>query len=331
MHPLIPLAAAAIILLLKKDGNSSLITQECHTSDAPQEERNAYIKNDLEQEQENSVTEDTEQSVERKEVSNSLPTAVTGAQQTSEAMWAIKTWKRLGYKSIHGHGNILEDMIKSKYPIGPGEEIILSPKKNDPVADIIIKRGNEVKELLQIKNEISNKCRKTVRQVMAGQYRDAKLIGSTETAKLYNAKAERLRQHGTEIQPMYDSGISTYDPRRINNKLNFRFSKGKELWCTIRGAASVGFVISAITGAVCRLGPLLRGEITLSQYCAKSIRDGAGGGLAAATGAVAATVVTAVTGQAVGGLVIPLMVGVGAAMIAANYVNGFFNMLFGWI
>lgn len=291
------------------------------------------FKRSMEQKKSDTITEKTKNTSENREVTEQakkiLSSAVIGAQQGSDAMWAIKTWKRLGYKGANVHGNILEDMIKSSYPTGPGEKIILSPKINDPVADLIIKRDNEVKKLLQIKNEMSNNCQKTVRQVMAGQYRDAKLIGSTETAKIYNA--ERLRQRGTEMQPMYDSGISTYEPRRINNKLNFRFSKGKEFRHAIRGAASVGFFTSALTGAVCRLGTLLRGEITFSRYFVKAIRDGAGGALAAAAGAVAASVVTAVAGQAVGGLVVPLVVGVGVAIIAANYVNAFFNMLFGWI
>lgn len=135
---------------------------------------------------------------------------------------AVRMSGRAGaYSPTGGKGNAFEVMYSDKKNLSnllkPDTTTTLTNSSTARQVDLVTKKGNRIIERIQCKDTPSAKgTMDTIKRVQNGQYRTTQLVGTSESAAAFNAKAPS--QGVTKV--MKDSGISTKDTTRVSNKFN---------------------------------------------------------------------------------------------------------------
>lgn len=146
--------------------------------------------------------------------------AENAAQDTFDTFILYQMEGRAGAATGTGaKGIAFEAIMKIKYNVlhlFDGTKAIFSPSSTDPEADLlIIDKAKSVIKKIQCKDGISaSQLNKTIDRIRNGQYSESELVGTTEFAEIYNAKA--VSQGSAKLA--VDSGISTETTNRIANK-----------------------------------------------------------------------------------------------------------------
>ncbi len=120
--------------------------------------------------------------------------------------------KGIAFEVMYCDKKNLENLFKPDHPV---TQFTKSPVAE--TVDLVTMTGNKVDEFIQCKDVLSNSgINKVLCQAKNGKYRNAKLVGTSETAKFYNQKAA---ENGIS-KKMIDSGISSADTNRIARKFN---------------------------------------------------------------------------------------------------------------
>ena len=173
--------------------------------------------------------------------------------------------------------------------------------------------GSKVFERIQCKDTPSvSGTAKTLKQVQNGQYRATQLVGTTESASAYNAKAA---QKGVS-KLMKDSGISTQDTSRISNKFN-GVSSTTGLVNAVGSASKVG---GAVSGGIALVESIANGDdfAETTKNVTSSALKGASSsavGTAAAEGTMIALAAAPIP------LIAKVAIGVGSGLLAGTVVS----------
>lgn len=229
------------------------------------------------------------------------------------------------------NGHILEIMGADKTNLNPinwikGVKETITASPTAQVADSVITKGGKIVEQVQYK-DCSHSIGDVVRRVKDGQYQNATLKGTSETAKVFNAYAKK---HGIATR-MKDTGISQNTTKSLGRACGAckQVSLSKAVAWSAKSGGIWGGAISGGISAVSNIVAVCKGEKDgweasgcVAKDTAGGILSGAGAAVAAtATGSVAAAGVaaTALAGTAVGTACVVaapfvVAVGVGAAI-----------------
>ena len=219
---------------------------------------------------------------------------------------------------IGGKGNALEIIYADKKNV---ENLFksgdlrtqLTKSSTATQSDLITMNGSKVLERIQCKDTPSiSGTAKTIKQVQNGQYRATQLVGTTESASVYNTKAA---QNGVS-KLMKDSGISTKDTSRISNKFN--------------GVPSTTGLVNAV-GSASKVGGAVSGGIALVESIAngddfaETTKNVTSSALKGASSSAAGTVAAEGTMIALAAAPIPLVakvaIGVGSGLLVGTVVS----------
>lgn len=209
-------------------------------------------------------------------------------------------WDSLGQQAVEraGRGPQLKGVVHeiavrdslnhSLDALREGHRAKLVAAANAPAVDVVtVRPSGGVHARYQVKDLTSEAgLRDLERRLAGGEYRSAKLIGTDETAKAWNARSP--------TKAMRASGVSSDTTRRAAHNAGARPRGGDLILGNARdiarfagGAAVVGGVISAGVAAVEGIDDLRRGRIDAAT-CAKRVAVSGATGAAAAGGRTAA-------------------------------------------
>ena len=158
------------------------------------------------------------------------------------------------------------------------------------------KDGSSVVERLQLKDiQSETGMSQLIKRVAEGDYRQAKLVGTTETAELYNDAASAKGV----AKAMIDSNISTETTQRIADKAVATAPKAASM---VKNIASSGACYAAF-GSIISLGESIVEEKDLSDTVAHTTVGGAKGFVVGSAAGAAGTAAT--YGLAAAGITTP--------------------------
>lgn len=267
-----------------------------------------------------------------------------GAKTAYESSVIARAVQRAG-SNPHLKGHIHEILIQDSRNVRNlfnGARTELTKSTTASTVDLVTMRGGKVIERIQVKDVTSNSgINKLVKQCADGKYRSAKLIGSDETAQMFNKAAEKA---GISKR-MSSSGVSSKTSTSLAQRAGATGSGtlGSAMAQAARSGGAAGAVIGAGVEAVRGVVDWSNGDADglevagrVTKAAAKGGVSGAAAGAAAtAAGAGAAAAVTAlgVTGGAavVATVGAPLLAAVGVGYVASEVFDGvcdFFSDLF---
>ena len=267
------------------------------------------------------------------------------AKTAYESSVIARAMQRAG-NNPHLKGHIHEVLIQDARNVRNllsmnGASTQLTKSTTAGTVDLVTTRGGKVIERLQVKDVTSNSgINKLVKQCADGKYRSAKLIGSDETAQMFNKAAEKA---GISKR-MSSSGVSSKTSTSLAQRAGAAGSGtlGSAMAQAARSGGAAGAVIGAGVEAVRGVVDWSNGDADglevagrVTKAAAKGGVSGAAAGAAAtAAGAGAAAAVTAlgVTGGAavVATVGAPLLVAVGVGYVASEVFDGVCDFLSDW-
>ena len=267
------------------------------------------------------------------------------AKTAYESSVIARAMQRAG-NNPHLKGHIHEVLIQDARNVRNllsmnGASTQLTKSTTAGTVDLVTTRGGKVIERIQVKDVTSNSgINKLVRQCADGKYRSAKLIGSDETAQMFNKAAEKA---GISKR-MSSSGVSSKTSTSLAQRAGAAGSGtlGSAMAQAARSGGAAGAVIGAGVEAVRGVVDWSNGDADglevagrVTKAAAKGGVSGAAAGAAAtAAGAGAAAAVTAlgVTGSAavVATVGAPLLVAVGVGYVASEVFDGVCDFLSDW-
>lgn len=267
------------------------------------------------------------------------------AKTAYESSVIARAMQRAG-NNPHLKGHIHEVLIQDARNVRNllrmnGASTQLTKSTTAGTVDLVTTRGGKVIERIQVKDVTSNSgINKLVKQCADGKYRSAKLIGSDETAQMFNKAAEKA---GISKR-MSSSGVSSKTSTSLAQRAGAAGSGtlGSAMAQAARSGGAAGAVIGAGVEAVRGVVDWSNGDADglevagrVTKAAAKGGVSGAAAGAAAtAAGAGAAAAVTAlgVTGGAavVATVGAPLLVAVGVGYVASEVFDGVCDFLSDW-
>jgi hypothetical protein len=231
---------------------------------------------------------------------------------------AVRMSGRAGANSpIGGKGNAFEVMYSDKKNLSnllkPDTTTKLTNSSTARQVDLVTKRGNRIIERIQCKDTPSAKgTMDTIKRVQNGQYRTTQLVGTTESAAAFNAKAPS--QGVTKV--MKDSGISTKDTTRVSNKFN-----GVQSSTGIANAAKSSAKLGgAFGGGIAAVESIVNGD-DLSTTTGNVASGALKGSVSGAAGTAASEATMAVLAAAPIPLAAKVVIGIGAGMFAGSVAS----------
>lgn len=190
----------------------------------------------------------------------------------------------------------------------PGTTTRLTHSSTATQADLVTVKGGKIIEKFQCKDTPSiSGTADTIKRVKSGQYRPTQLVGTTESAASYNAKA--ASSGVTKV--MKDSGISTRDTSRISNKFNGVSSSAGIANATMASAKFGG----ALGGGVAAIASIANGD-----DFSTATGNAASGALKGSLSGAAGTATSEATMVALAVAPIPLLakvaIGIGTGIVA---------------
>ena len=173
---------------------------------------------------------------------------------------AVRMSGRAGaYSPTGGKGNAFEVMYSDKKNLSnllkPDTTTTLTNSSTARQVDLVTKKGNRIIERIQCKDTPSAKgTMDTIKRVQNGQYRTTQLVGTSESAAAFNAKAPS--QGVTKV--MQDSGISMAAVESIVNGDDLSTTTGNVASGALKGSVSgaAGTAASEATMAALAAAPI---------------------------------------------------------------------------
>lgn len=215
---------------------------------------------------------------------------------------------------LGGKGNAFEIMYSDQKNLGnvlkPGTTTRLTQSSTATQADLVTTKAGKIVERIQCKDTSSiSGTADTIKRVKGGQYRATQLVGTSESAASFNAKASS----SGVTKVMKDSGISTKDTSRVSNKFN-----GVSSTTGIGNAAKVSAKLGgALGGGVAAIESIANGD-----DFSTTTGNVASGALKGSLSGAAGTVTSEATMLALAAAPIPLaakvVIGVGSGIVAGT-------------
>ena len=267
------------------------------------------------------------------------------AKTAYESSVIARAMQRAG-NNPHLKGHIHEVLIQDARNVRNllsmnGASTQLTKSTTAGTVDLVTTRGGKVIERLQVKDVTSNSgINKLVRQCADGKYRSAKLIGSDETAQMFNKAAEKA---GISKR-MSSSGVSSKTSTSLAQRAGAAGSGtlGSAMAQAARSGGAAGAVIGAGVEAVRGVVDWSNGDADGLEVAGRVTKAAAKGGVsgaaagaaatAAGAGAAAAATALGVTGSAavVATVGAPLLVAVGVGYVASEVFDGVCDFLSDW-
>ena len=211
---------------------------------------------------------------------------------------AVRMSGRAGaYSPTGGKGNAFEVMYSDKKNLSnllkPDTTTTLTNSSTARQVDLVTKKGNR-------------------KRVQNGQYRTTQLVGTSESAAAFNAKAPS--QGVTKV--MKDSGISTKDTTRVSNKFN-----GVQSSTGIANAAKSSAKLGgAFGGGMAAVESIVNGD-DLSTTTGNVASGALKGSVSGAAGTAASEATMAALAAAPIPLAAKVVIGIGAGMFAGSVAS----------
>ena len=243
-----------------------------------------------------------------------------------------------GCNNLNGH--ILEIMGADKTNLNPvnwvrGISEKLTTSTTAKTVDSVIMKGGKVIGRVQYKDTPKG-IADTIRRVKSGQYNSATLKGTTETARKFNAAAEKAGI----AKRMEDTGISGRTTKALGRACGAckQTSLARACAWSARSGGIWGGAISGGISAVSNIAAVCNGEKDGWEAAGEIAKDTAGGALSGAGAAAAATATgsvvaagiagTALAGTAIGTACVvaaPVAVAVGVGCLITSAWKGIFG------
>jgi len=234
-----------------------------------------------------------------------------------------------GGRNPHLKGHIQEVLVQDAHNVRNvlsmnGCATSLTRDTTATTADIITTRAGKVVERIQVKDVTSKSgIDKLVKQCASGKYRSARLVGSEETANLFNEAAKKA---GISKR-MSSSGVSSKTTESLAQRAGATGSGS--LGSAIGQAAKTGGYAGAALGAGFALVKgcvdIAQGKAEVGQVAKNVVIAGAKGGATGAAAGAAATAAGAGTAAAIATLgasgVVATVATVGVPLVAAAAVG----------
>lgn len=219
--------------------------------------------------------------------------------------------------SLGGKGNAFEIMYGDRKNganlLKPGITTRLTHSSTATQADLVTTKGGKIIERIQCKDTPSiTGTSDTLKRVQSGQYRATQLVGTSESATAYNAKAT---SNGV-TKVMKDTGISTKDTTRISNKFN-GVTSATGIANAVKSSAKLG---GAFGGGVAAIESLANGDdfsTTTGNVTSGALR----GSISGATGTAASEATMVALAAAPIPLAAKVVIGVGSGVLAGTVVG----------
>lgn len=268
------------------------------------------------------------------------------AKTAYESSVIARAMQRAG-NNPHLKGHIHEVLIQDARNVRNllsmnGASTQLTKSTTAGTVDLVTTRGGKVIERIQVKDVTSNSgINKLVKQCADGKYRSAKLIGSDETAQMFNKAAEKA---GISKR-MSSSGVSSKTSTSLAQRAGAAGSGtlGSAMAQAARSGGAAGAVIGAGVEAVRGVVDWSNGDADGLEVAGRVTKAAAKGGVsgaaagaaatAAGAGAAAAATALGMTGSAavVATVGAPLLMAVGVGYVVSEVFDGvcdFFSDLF---
>lgn len=243
-----------------------------------------------------------------------------------------------GCNNLNGH--VLEIMGADKTNLNPvnwvrGVSERLTSSTTARTVDSVIMKGGKVVSRVQYKDTPQG-IADTIRKVKSGQYNSATLKGTTETARKFNAAAEKAGL----AKRMEDTGISGRTTKALGRACGAckQTSLARACAWSARSGGVWGGAISGGISAVSNIAAVCNGEKDGWEAAGCIAKDTAGGALSGAGAAAAATatgglVATGIAGTALAGTAIgaacvtaaPVAVAVGVGYVLSRAWKALFD------
>lgn len=266
-------------------------------------------------------------------------TACASARKAYESSVGIRAFERAG-NNPNLKGIIHEQAYVDLQNINPtnlmtGTKAALTKSTTAVRDDVVLMRTGKVVGHAQLKDTPHSVC-DTVRRVSNGQYRGTKLIGTKETTAAYSKAAVNAAKSGKNIsQKMTSSGISSTDTGRIAAETIGRSAAGGlTVQAVAKVAGSSGLIGAALSGGleiVSASFELADDVIDGEEFVGRVAKETVGGGLSAAGGSAAATLVSAGTATLLASTTAPVWVpaalGIGVAVAVGSIIKGIWDAI----
>ena len=219
---------------------------------------------------------------------------------------AVRMSGRAGaYSPTGGKGNAFEVMYSDKKNLSnllkPDTTTTLTNSSTARQVDLVTKDTPSAKGTMD-----------TIKRVQNGQYRTTQLVGTSESAAAFNAKAPS--QGVTKV--MKDSGISTKDTTRVSNKFN-----GVQSSTGIANAAKSSAKLGgAFGGGMAAVESIVNGD-DLSTTTGNVASGALKGSVSGAAGTAASEATMAALAAAPIPLAAKVVIGIGAGMFAGSVAS----------
>lgn len=200
-------------------------------------------------------------------------------------------------------GTVHEILFADAYnanPVHANSQIraCLTKSTTAPRNDIVFLRSGAGKGSVAGSAQLKDTARSintTINQVKAGHYRGTNLIGTKETVQAYEKAVANNAKRGIKVtQKMTSSGISSSDTQRIAAKTIGTTAGKLNAQAVAKVAGSAGLTGAAISGAIEIVSAgkdWANGEIDGGDFTGRVVKETVGGGISAAAGSSAASVV----------------------------------------
>lgn len=261
-------------------------------------------------------------------------TAAAAGRSAYEAKVGAEAVLRSGGKNPQLKGVVHEIRYRDSITMAPknllsGTKGVLSKSATAVRDDVLTMRGGAVVGRAQLKDTL-NSVEHTVRQASSGKYAGTNLMGTKETVKAYNTAVARMAERGTTVtQKMTSTGISSAETSRIAAQTVGGTVGAASVAQAALASSGTGAVLSGGVEAVISGVKLAKGEIDGEEFVGNVARETVGGGLSAAAGTAAATVVSAGAATVLASVSAPVWVpgaiAVGAAVAVGSGVRALWD------
>lgn len=262
------------------------------------------------------------------------------AKTTYESTVIARALKRAGqnpHLKGHIHEVLVQDARNARNLLSMnGASTQLTRSTTAGTVDLVTTRGGKVIERLQVKDVTSQSgINKLVRQCADGKYRSAKLIGSEESTRAFNAAADKA---GISKR-MTSTGVSTKETSSLAQRAGATGSGslGSAMSQAAKAGGAAGAIIGGGIAAISGCIDLYEGRADAVEVAGTVVKASAKGGVSGAAAGAAATAAGAGAAATVSALGItgmtatvctvgaPIAVAIGAGYVVAEIFDWLFD------
>ena len=226
-------------------------------------------------------------------------------------------------------GNALEIIANDKNNFSnmlkPGTVTKLTKSSTAPQVDAVTMQSGRVIERIQYKDTVSpSGVQKTINQVKSGKYQQAQLRGTIEASEKYNAAAKAQGVGKT----MKSTGISHNTTQRVGDKFTGQPLNSSGLRDAVKGSTTIAAGLTAGIEVIKSIdnGDSI-GECT-GHVISKCSESALSTGAATIAGEAVTSATTAILTGTGAPLIVPVLAGLGAAMLVGGTVGSISDGMF---